>query len=127
MKKVILTAIAVIAVLLVLCFGYIVWSLNDYISKTPEISPKEGVVCVAGEEVGLEEMFDVADKEGQRIYIAEVFGEDGVFEPGISLSEDGQTVIFEKSGSYKVYCCGEGSNHEFRSAEAEVTVKEAGI
>ena len=51
MKKAILITVSVIAALIVLFAGYTVWSINDYISKTPEISPKEGVVCAAGEQV----------------------------------------------------------------------------
>lgn len=126
MKKAILITFSVIAVLVVLFAGYTVWSINDYISKTPEISPKEGVVCEAGEEIKLEEMFEVVDKDGQTIGICGVAYSDGG-EAAVSISEDKQSVVFDKSGSYMVYCIGEGSNHELRSAETIVTVKEAAV
>ena len=126
MKKAVLITVSVIAALIVLFAGYTVWSINDYISKTPEISPKEGVVCAAGEQVGLEEMFDVVDKDGQTIGICGVVSSDGE-ETGASISADEQTVVFDKSGTYTVYCIGEGSNHELRNAETIVTVKEAAV
>ena len=126
MKKAVLITVSVIAIVLVLLAGYTVWSIDDYISKTPEITPKEGVVCVTGEEVGLGEMFDVVDKNGQMIWICGVVNSDGK-ETGASVSENEQTVVFDKSGTYTVYCIGEGSNHELRNAETNVTVKEAAV
>lgn len=126
MKKAVLITVSVIAVLVVLFSGYAIWSINDYISKTPVITPKEGVVCTAGEEVRIDEMFDIVDKNGQYIGICGVVDSDGA-ENGASISEDEQTVIFGKSGTYTVYCMCEGSNHELRNSETIVTVKEAGV
>ena len=126
MKKAVLITVSVIAALLVLLAGYTVWSINDYISKTPEITPKEGVSCVTGEEVGIEEMFDIVDKNGQTAGISGITCSDGE-EAGASISGDEQAVVFEKSGTYTVYCICEGSNHEMRGAETIVTVKEAAV
>ena len=127
MKKAIFITALTLMVIIAAAGLFCIWGVNDYISKVPVITPKDGITCESGDTLALEDMFDLERKDGDTIKICGAAWTEEGGGRSAEISEDGQTVTFEGTGVCEISVFGAGSNHEGRNATVSITVKEASI
>ncbi len=109
-----------IAMTFFVCVGlYLLWGLNDYMEKVPQITPKASLQVTTGQELTVEDMFDIQCKGS---YVTKL----SIMETDISdamVSADGQTLyVGSAPGSIRISLLATGEVAETTDAKNTIIV-----
>ena len=111
-----------VVLFVIICIGaYLLWALNDYLAKVPDITPKESVEVAVGQTLTVEDVFDITCKGSYtaKLSIKETDITDA------SVSGDGKELyVGSRPGTICIYISATGEVAEHADGETVIKVKE---